>query len=468
MTDRQSAIDTIKEKLGSQGYVEDPGSLDKYNVEARGLYRGHATFVARPGNTEEVAFVVKTCAELGVPIVPLGGHTGLVGGGIAEDEIIVSTERLNTIHEIDTLNGTMTVGAGCILADIQNAADDAGKLFPLSLAAEGSCRIGGNLSTNAGGTNVLRYGNARDLVLGLEVVLPSGEIWNGLKGLRKDNTGYEMKHLFMGAEGTLGVITAAVLKLYPKPNQTETALIALDAPEAVMKLFGRATDMVGDTLTAFEYMNRNSLWVSCEYTEGVRDPFEGEYPAYVLLELTSPRAGSDLREALEKLLEDAFEAGDVVDAVIAKSGQQRHDIWHIREAISDAQKGEGASIKNDLSIPISKVTEFIAKADAICEDVVPGIRPMTFGHIGDGNLHYNLTQPVGMDGQAFLDKWHDVTDPLNDLVEEMNGSFSAEHGIGRMKRDELVRYSPPVEIDLMRKIKAVIDPGGIMNPGKVL
>ncbi|MBO6948592.1 MAG: FAD-binding oxidoreductase [Rhodospirillales bacterium] len=468
MTDRQSVIDKIKNELGTQGYVDDPSALDKYNIEARGLYRGHATFVARPGSTEEVAFVVKTCADAGVPMVPLGGHTGLVGGGIAEEEIIVSTERLNKIFDIDTLNGTMTVGAGCILADIQNAADDAGKLFPLSLAAEGSCRIGGNLSTNAGGTNVLRYGNARELVLGLEVVLPTGEIMNGLRGLRKDNTGYDMKHLFMGAEGTLGIITAAVLKLFPKPNQTETALIALENPDSVMKLFGRATGMVGDTLTAFEYMNRNSLWVSCEYTEGVRDPFEDEHPAYVLMELTSPRAGTDLRDAIEKLLEEAFEAGDVVDAVIAESGQQRHDIWHIREAISDAQKGEGASIKNDLSIPISKVTDFIAKADAICERVVPGIRPMTFGHIGDGNLHYNLTQPKGMEGQAFLDKWHDVTDPLNDLVEEMNGSFSAEHGIGRMKRDELVRYSPPVEIELMRKIKAVIDPSGIMNPGKVL
>ena len=468
MTDRQSAIEKIKTELGPQGYVDDPGALDAYNVEARGLYRGSATFVARPGSTEEVAFVVKTCAEAGAPIVPLGGHTGLVGGGIADKEIIVSTERLNKVFEIDTLNGTMTVGAGCILADIQKAAEDAGKLFPLSLAAEGSCRIGGNLSTNAGGTNVLRYGNARELVLGLEVVLPTGEIWNGLKGLRKDNTGYELKHLFMGAEGTLGVITAAVLKLFPKPQQTETALIALTSADDVMKLFARATDVVGDTLTAFEYMNRESLWVSCEYTEGLRDPFAEAHDAYVLMELTTPRPGGDLREALENLLGAAFEDGCVVDAVIAESGQQRHDLWHIREAISDAQKNEGGSIKNDLSIPISRVTEFMAKGNAIVESVVPGIRPVTFGHIGDGNLHYNLTQPKGMDQQAFLDKWHDVTDPLNDLVEEMNGSFSAEHGVGRMKRDELVRYSPPVEIDLMRKIKAVLDPVGIMNPGKVL
>ena len=468
MTDKNSVIEKIKSTLGTQGYVDDPGALDAYNVEARGLYRGSATFVARPGSTDEVAFVLRTCAEAGVPVVPLGGHTGLVGGGIADQEIIVSTERLNDIFEIDTLNGTMTVGAGCILADIQNAADKAGKLFPLSLAAEGSCRIGGNLSTNAGGTNVLRYGNARELVLGLEVVLPNGDIWNGLKGLRKDNTGYELKHLFMGAEGTLGIITAAVLKLFPKPQQTETALIALADADAVMKLFGRASNVVGDTLTAFEYMNRNSFWVSCEYTEGLRDPFTDRHAAYVLMELTSPRPGTDLREALESLLGDAFESGDVVDAVIAESGQQRHDLWHIREAISDSQKFEGASIKNDLSIPISRVTEFMTKGNAIVENIIPGTRPMTFGHIGDGNLHYNLTQPEGVDPQAFLDKWHDVTDPLNDLVEEMNGSFSAEHGIGRMKRDELVRYSSPVEIDLMRKIKSIIDPNGIMNPGKVL
>ncbi|WNK01573.1 FAD-binding oxidoreductase [Thalassospiraceae bacterium LMO-JJ14] len=468
MTDKNSVIEKIKQQLGPSGYVDDPGALDAYNVEARGLYRGSATFVARPGTTDDVAFVLKTCADAGVPVVPLGGHTGLVGGGIADQEIIVSTERLNDIFEIDTLNGTMTVGAGCILADIQNAADEAGKLFPLSLAAEGSCRIGGNLSTNAGGTNVLRYGNARELVLGLEVVLPNGDIWNGLKGLRKDNTGYELKHLFMGAEGTLGIITAAVLKLFPKPQQTETALIALADANAVMQLFGQASNVVGDTLTAFEYMNRNSFWVSCEYTDGLRDPFADKHAAYVLMELTSPRSGTDLREALENLLGDAFESGAVVDAVIAESGQQRHDLWHIREAISDSQKFEGASIKNDLSIPISRVTEFMTKGNAIVERIIPGTRPMTFGHIGDGNLHYNLTQPEGMDPQAFLDKWHDITDPLNDLVEEMNGSFSAEHGIGRMKREELVRYSSPVEIDLMRKIKSIIDPSGIMNPGKVL
>lgn len=468
MINRQSALEKIRAKLGPQGCVEDPVALDAYNIEWRGLYKGTATFVARPGSTEDVAFIVKTCADAGVAMVPLGGHTGLVGGGIANDEVVISTERLNKIQAIDTLNGTMTVGAGCILADIQKAADEADKLFPLSLAAEGSCRIGGNLSTNAGGTNVLRYGNARDLVLGLEVVLPSGEILNGLKGLRKDNTGYELKHLFMGAEGTLGIITAAVLKLFPKPRQTETALIALSHVDAVIDLFARASNAVGDALTAFEYMNRNSLAVTCRYTEGVRDPFTAEHDAYVLMELTSPRPGSDLRDAMESFLESAFEAGEVEDAVIAESGQQNHDLWHIRETIPEAQGHEGGSIKNDISIPVSKMPEFLKKADAIAEAIIPGIRPMTFGHIGDGNLHYNLTQPVGMDKKAYLDKWHDVTDPLNDLVYEMDGSFSAEHGVGKLKREELVRYSTPVEMDLMRKIKAVIDPNGIMNPGKVL
>ena len=468
MTNRQSATDAICEKLGSSGYVDDPSQLDAYNIEWRGLYKGTATFVAKPGSVEDVAFVVKTCADAGIGIVPLGGHTGLVGGGIATHEIIISTERLNTVHAIDTVNGTMTVGAGCILADIQQAADDADKLFPLSLAAEGSCRIGGNLSTNAGGTNVLRYGNARDLVLGLEVVLPSGEIWSGLKSLRKDNTGYELKHLFMGAEGTLGVITAAVLKLYPKPRQTETALIALKDVDAVIALFSRASNAVGDALSAFEYMNRASLAVTCTYTEGVRDPFENEHDAYVLMELTSPRNGNDLRGAVEDFLEAAFEAGEVEDAVIAESGQQNHDLWHIRETIPEAQAHEGGSIKNDVSIPVSRMPEFLEKADKIVSDIIPGIRPMTFGHIGDGNLHYNLTQPVGDDKDTYLAKWHDVTDPLNELVDEMDGSFSAEHGVGKLKREELVRYSSPVEIDLMRKIKAIIDPTGIMNPGKVL
>ncbi len=468
MTNRQSATDAIRKKLGPSGYVDDPSQLDAYNIEWRGLYKGTATFVAKPRSTEDVAFVVKTCADAGIGVVPLGGHTGLVGGGIATDEIVISTERLNTVHAMDTVNGTMTVGAGCILADIQKAADDVDKLFPLSLAAEGSCRIGGNLSTNAGGTNVLRYGNARDLVLGLEVVLPSGEIWNGLKALRKDNTGYEMKHLFMGAEGTLGIITAAVLKLYPKPRQTETALIALKNVDAVISLFARASNAVGDALSAFEYMNRASLAVTCTYTEGVRNPFEKEHDAYVLMELTSPRSGNDLRGAVEDFLEAAFEAGEVEDAVIAESGQQNHDLWHIRETIPEAQAHEGGSIKNDVSIPVSRMPEFLEKADAIVAGIIPGIRPMTFGHIGDGNLHYNLTQPVGMDKAAFLEKWHDVTDPLNELVDEMDGSFSAEHGVGKLKRDELVRYSSPVAIDLMRKIKAIIDPAGIMNPGKVL
>jgi FAD/FMN-containing dehydrogenase len=469
MTDRNQALQTIRDHLGDSGVVEDPAQLDAYNTEWRGLYKGTATFVARPANPQECAFVIKTCTENDIPVVPMSGNTGLVGGAIAEEsEVVISTERMNEIHAIDPVNGTMTVGAGCILADIQRAADEAGKLFPLSLAAEGSCRIGGNLSTNAGGTNVLRYGNARDLVLGLQVVLPNGEIMDGLKGLRKDNTGYELKHLFMGAEGTLGIITAAVLKLFPKPRQRQTALIALSDIDQVITLFSRASDAVGDALSGFEYMNRLSLWVTCEHTDGVRDPFDAPHDAYVLMELTSPRPGNDLRDAMEKFLEDAFEAGEVEDAVIAESGQQMNELWHIRETIPEAQGHEGGSIKNDISVPVSKVPEFTKRGDAIVESIIPGTRPMTFGHIGDGNLHYNLSQPKEMDREEFLAKWHDVTDPLNDLIHELDGSFSAEHGVGKLKREELVRFSSPVEIELMRQIKAAFDPKGLMNPGKVL
>ena len=468
MNNKETALQAIRDHLGKSGYVEDPSALDAYNTEWRGLFKGTASFVARPANAEECAFVVKTCADAGVAVVPLSGNTGLVGGGIAHDEVLVSTERMNKILEIDTINGTMTVEAGCILADIQAAADKADRLFPLSLAAEGSCRIGGNLATNAGGTNVLRYGNARDLVLGLEVVLPTGEIWDGLRGLRKDNTGYELKHLFMGSEGTLGIITAAVLKLFPKARQTETAFIALSDIDAVTALFSRASATCGDALTAFEYLNRNCVQVVIDHVAGTRDPMDAKYNAYVLLELTSPRTGNDLRTRLEELLEAAFEAGEVEDAVFADSVQQRKDFWHIRETIPEAQGGEGGSIKNDISVPVSKMSEYLRKADKLADDIVPGVRPMTFGHIGDGNLHYNLTQPAGMDRDAFMEKWHDITDPLYDLIQGLSGSFSAEHGVGQLKRDELVRYTSPVEMELMRKLKAVIDPKGIMNPGKVL
>lgn len=466
---KETALAAIRDRLGNTGVVEDAAALETYNTEWRGLYKGTATFVTRPADAEECAFVVKTCTEAGIPVVPLGGNTGLVGGGVVADgEVVISMERMNKVLDVDTVNGTMTVEAGCILADLQNVADDNDRLFPLSLAAEGSCRIGGNLATNAGGTAVLRYGNARDLVLGLEVVLPSGEIWDGLRALRKDNTGYDLKHLFLGAEGTLGIITKAVLKLYPKPRQTETALIALPDVPAVISFFARTTSSVGDALTAFEYMNRDSVAVTFKHTDGVRDPFEDEHAAYVLLELTSPRAGTDLREGLESLLEAAFEAEEVVDAVFAESGQQRMDFWNIRETIPEAQGHEGGSIKNDISVPISRMSDFLERADALVADIIPGIRPMTFGHIGDGNLHYNLTQPADMDRKVFMDKWHDVTDPLNDLVHELTGSFSAEHGVGKLKRAELVRYTSPVEIDLMKKVKAAIDPQGLMNPGKVL
>ncbi len=467
MSNRETALARIRDLVGAANVTTDSTAMDAYNTDWRGIFKGACSFAVRPGSTAELAEVIRIAAEFGLPVVPLSGNTGLVGGGITEEGVIVSTERLNRIREVDPVNSTMTVEAGCILADVQAAADEVNRLFPLSLAAEGSCRIGGNLSTNAGGVNVLRYGNARDLVLGLEVVLPDGRVWDGLRGLRKDNTGYDLKHLFMGAEGTLGIITAAVLKLFPKPRQRETAMVALDGTENVLKLFDRAGAAVGDALTAFEYMNR--LSISCTFgVAGIRDPFQGEHAAYVLMELTSPRDGSDLRDAMEKFLEAAFEAGEIEDAVFAESGQQRDDLWRIRETIPEAQSHFGGSIKNDVSVPVSKVHELLTRAEAAVAKAVPGIRPCSFGHIGDGNIHYNLTQPEGMAKDAYLAEWHKVTDAVNDIVHDLGGSFSAEHGIGKLKREELIRYRPAVEIELMRTLKASLDPKGIMNPGKVL
>ncbi|MDA0997519.1 MAG: FAD-binding oxidoreductase [Proteobacteria bacterium] len=467
MIDKSAALEKIRTLVGDNNVVTGGTALDAYNTDWRGLFKGSCRFAVRPGSTEEVAEIVKIAGSAKLPIVPLSCNTGLVGGGITEDGIILSTERMNKILAVDPVNSTMTVEAGCILADVQKAADDANRLFPLSLAAEGSCRIGGNLSTNAGGVNVLRYGNARDLVLGLEVVLPDGRVWNGLRGLRKDNTGYEMKHLFMGAEGTLGIITGAVLKLFPKARQTETALIALSGSENVVKLFERAGTVIGDSLNAFEYMNR--LSIACTFGIGtIRDPFALPHQAYVLMEVTSPRDGRHLRDALEEFLGAALEAGEIEDAVIAESGQQRDELWKIRETIPEAQSHFGGSIKNDVSIPVSRVHEFLTRADAAVANVVEGIRPCSFGHIGDGNIHYNLTQPEGADRAAFMAEWHKVTDLVNDIVHDLDGSFSAEHGIGKLKRAELVRYRSGVEIELMRTLKATLDPLGIMNPGKVL
>jgi len=460
-------LTALRDAVGDKGWI-DMDAAEPYLVEERGLWRGSAAAVVRPASTDEVAAVVRLCAKAGVPIVPHGGNTGLVGGGLPDGGIVISLARMNQVRAIDALNHTITVDAGCILADIQTAADEAGTLFPLSLGAEGSCRIGGNLSTNAGGVAVLRYGNARDLVLGLEVVLPDGRVWNGLRGLRKDNTGYDLKHLFVGAEGTLGIITAAVLKLYPKPRVTETAMAATATTNDLLELFSRAREHCGDALTAFEMIPRIGLDFVLRNVPDVVDPFAEPHPIYGLMELTSPRPGESLRDALEAVLASALEDGVLIDAVIAESAAQGAALWRIRDSMVEAQKPEGASIKHDVAVPVSRIAEFVAKASAAVEDALDGVRVVAFGHLGDGNLHFNLSQPVGADRDAFLARWGEANRIVHDIAVAMDGSFSAEHGIGTLKRDDLIRYKSVEEVDLMRTVKDALDPNGIMNPGKVL
>ncbi|MBT3307748.1 MAG: FAD-binding oxidoreductase, partial [Alphaproteobacteria bacterium] len=395
-------------------------------------------------------------------------NTGLVGGGVPGGGIVLTTRRLNRIRSIDTANNTMTVEAGCILADIQTAAEEVERFFPLSLGAEGTCQIGGNLSTNAGGVQVLRYGNTRDLVLGVEVVLPDGRIWDGLRSLRKDNTGYDLKHLFIGAEGTLGVITAAVLKLYPHLAQRETALAAMPSAQAALDLLQITGREAGDALTGFELLNRMSIDIAVTHSPEIRDPFTAPHDWYVLIELSGPGGTNTLNETLEGILSGALESGVIMDAVIATSGAQAQDFWRIRDAVPVSQSAAGASIKHDVSVPVSKAPEFLTRAQATVEAEMPGIRTVAFGHLGDGNIHFNLTQPEGMDPDAYLAEWDHFNRLVHDIVDELGGSFSAEHGIGSLKRGELERYRPAVELDIMRSLKAAFDPKGIMNPGKVL
>jgi FAD/FMN-containing dehydrogenase len=444
--------------------------LAPYLEEERGLFHGAAMAALRPGSTAEVAAVVAACAESGVPMVPQGGNTGLCGGGVPPEHgraVVISTERLNRIRHVDPIDFTLTAEAGCVLETLQDAAEAVGCLFPLSLGAEGSCRIGGNISTNAGGTNVLRYGTTRDLVLGLEVVLPDGRIWNGLKRLRKDNTGYALHHLFIGAEGTLGIVTAAVLKLFPAMAERQTALIALRDLDAALVLLARARRTSGDAVTACELIPRIGLELGLRHIAGLRDPFAGAHPWYLLLELSSSRPGG-LRAALEEMLAEGLAEGLAVDAVLAESVEQRSALWRIRESIPEAQKREGGSIKHDVAVATSRVPEMIRRCTQAVEAALPDVRVVAFGHLGDGNTHFNLTQPEGGDKAAFLAEWSRMNRIVHDIVVEMEGSISAEHGIGRLKVEELAHYKPAVDIDLMRRLKSAIDPRGLMNPGKVL
>lgn len=464
----EGVAQAIEVAVGRNGWIGDDAGIAPYLIEERRRFHGRCHGVVRPDSTEQVAAVVRICARHGVPIVCQGGNTGLVGGGVPDGGIVLSTERLNRIRGLDSVNRTMTVDAGVILADVQHAASEAGLLFPLSLAAEGTCRIGGNLATNAGGIGVLRYGNARELVLGLEVVLADGRIWDGLKALRKNNTGYDLKQLFLGSEGTLGVITAAVLKLFAKPQVAETALVAVANIEGAVALFHRCYAGAGDALAAFELIDRRALAFTCRHIPGISDPFATAHPFYVLLKLTSPRPAEPLHDALEDLLGAALEDGAIADAVLAASEAQAASLWRLRESIPEAQKPEGGSIKNDISLPLSCVPAFFARATAAVETAVPGARIVAFGHLGDGNIHFNVSQPAGADKDAFLAQWEEVEHIVAEIACGLGGSFSAEHGIGRLKRDALEHYASPVELDLMRALKRALDPGGIMNPGKLL
>ena len=462
----EKVLKRIEAAVGPKGTTRDPSEIAPHLVEWRDKYKGETPLLVRPASTEEVAAVVKICAETKTPIVPQGGNTGLVGGQIPFGEVLLSLSRLNKIRRIDAADNTITVEAGCILADVQRAAAEVDRLYPLSLASEGSAEIGGLLSTNAGGINVLRYGTAGEHVLGLEVVLPDGRVLEDLKRLRKDNTGYHLRQLFLGAEGTLGIITAAVLKLWPRPRAVSTAFVALARLHAIVPLLSHMQSASGGLVTAFELVPRIGLDFVIRHAHA-RDPLTTKHEWYALIEMSSG-SSSPLDPTMEEALADAAEAGLVSDAVIAQSETQRAELWVLRDQLSEVQKHEGGSIKHDVAVPISTIADFIAEAIAACERAVPGIRPVPFGHVGDGNVHFNLSQPVGADKAAYLARWQELNDIVHGIAHKFGGSISAEHGLGLMKRAEILRYKSPLEIELMRSIKRALDPAGIMNPGKVL
>ena len=439
--------------------------------EWRDRYQGQAALVLCPKDTAQISQIMALANETSTAIVPQGGNTGLVGGQIPFEEgceIVLSLTRLNNVRSVDPVGHVMVLEAGVTLADAQEIAKTVDRLFPLSLAAEGSCQIGGNLASNAGGVNVLAYGNMRDLCLGVEVVLADGRIWNGLRALKKDNTGYDLRDLFIGSEGTLGIITAAVLKLFPRPREQECAFIGLKNLEDIGKLYTLATQYAGGQLTAFEIMPRMGLEFVVRHAASCSDPLEVPHEWYALLEISSLGGEGEATSLITKLLEEGFEKSLVSDAALPSSLDQRAAIWALRERMSEAQKPEGGSIKHDISVPIASIPEFILSANKAVTQLVPDCRPCPFGHWGDGNIHYNISQPVSMDKQVFLDQWEQVSKCVHEIVMSLNGSISAEHGIGRLKREMLQQVKDPIELDLMRSIKQTLDPKGILNPGKLL
>ena len=463
-------LDRFAAVVGPENAITNPEAMRPYLTEWRDLYVGRSPTVLRPGSAAEVAAILGLAAETGAPIVPQGGNTGLVGGQIPDasgTEIVIELGRLNRIRSVDAEGDSITAEAGVTLAHLRAAADAADRLFPLSIGSEARCQVGGLISTNAGGVAVLSYGNARDLVLGLEVVLPSGEVWNGLRSLRKDNTGYDLKQLFIGGEGTLGIITAAVLKLHPKPRGVSAVFVGLASPRAALDFFHRAKRLAGTSLTSFELLPRIGLDFALRHLPGARDPFPAAHPWYALLEISSGRSQEDANSMAESVLAEGRAAG-VADAVRAASPAEAEGLWRLRYAMSEVQKYEGGSIKHDVSVPVSAVPDFIEAASARVMALIPGCRPVPFGHLGDGNIHFNVSQPVEADRHVFLARWGEVNAAVHEIVAAYGGSIAAEHGVGRLKRDFLPLVKGPVELDLMRRIKAALDPKGIMNPGKLL
>ncbi len=445
--------------------------MASYLTDWRGRFTGQALAVVRPGSTAEVAAIIKLCNQFKVPVVPQGGNTGLVLGSVPDASgkaIVLSLARLNRVRDVDALNNTITVEAGCLLQQVQERAAEQARLFPLSLASEGSCTIGGNLSTNAGGTAVLRYGTMRELALGLEVVTAQGEIWNGLRGLRKDNTGYDLRDLFIGAEGTLGIITAAVLKLFAQPAARLTALLALDTPQQALSLLSLAQQRCGANLTGFELMSDFCLQLVQKHFPQLPFPFASRHQQYVLLELSDQESEVHAMAMLEAVVGSALEQNLINDAVVSSSLAQSNAMWQLREHISMAQAAEGKNIKHDIALPISKIGEFISVTDALLQQEFPGCRMVTFGHLGDGNLHYNVSAPAGQQDDAFLKQQAAVNLCVHDSVDQYGGSISAEHGLGALKRDEIKRYKSGTELNMMAAIKRALDPHNLMNPGKVL
>ncbi len=468
-TKREIALAVLQNIVGARHVLTDPALFAGALVEPRGLYRGKALALVRPGSTQEVASVAAYCNASRIGMVPQGGNTGLVGGqtpDLTGGEVIISTRRLRAIRDVDTDSNVMICESGVTLGEAQAAALAADRLFPLSLASEGTCTIGGNISTNAGGLNVIAYGNTRDLVTGVEAVLADGRIVNALSKLRKDNTGYDVKSLFIGAEGTLGIITAASLRLFPNPRAQATAFVGLKSPGDALKLLRIARESMGAAITSFELIGRNAYDIGIRHG-GARAPRRGAHDWYVLVEASS-QAANGLDEAFAGALETALGEGVIEDASIAASLEQRADFWQLRECLSDAQSKEGGSIKHDVSVAVGLVPTLIREATPAVEAFVPGARVVPFGHLGDGNIHFNVSQPIGADKQAFLDRWDAMNEIVHGIVARLGGSYSAEHGVGQLKRGLLARWKDPASLAMMRQIKAALDPNGVMNPGKVL